>query len=219
MPHDTSFAIHSPPAASARAGKVALAVWALLAFLITGSLASAHLYTLPAPPKAKPQLVQALAARRQPGERGHVSVSHVLYAACPCSQRIVDHLVQRGARGDVAESVLLVGNDRTLAKRLERAAYRVEIVSPRALREHYAIEAAPLLIISQPNDTIAYLGGYTERKQGLPIRDVELIERVKRGASLLELPLFGCATSRALQRLLDPFALKYPSFNGNDDDV
>ena len=201
-----------------RWSKAALALWACVAFLVTGSLASAHLYTLPHPPKVKPELVQALSAHRLASERGRYTVNHVLYAACRCSQRIVDHLSARRARSDVRESVLLVGSDQALVARLTRAGYRVDVLSPRQLREHFAIESAPLLIIAQPDERIAYLGGYTDHKQSLPIRDSELIDTVLHGGAVIELPLFGCATSRALQRMLDPFALKYSLF-GNDDDV
>jgi len=219
MRTEISRATHSAHAARfARFSKLALAVWALLAFLVTGSLASAHLYTLPRPSKVSAALVQALAALRRPEDGHRYSASHVLYAACACSQRIVERLVQRGARSDVSETVLLVGADQSLAERLTRARYRVEIVTPRALRERYDIQAAPLLIISQPDARIAYLGGYTDHKRSLPIRDVELIERVVRGGRSSELPLLGCATGRALQRVLDPFALKYP-LSGEDDDV
>lgn len=215
----TSHAMESSRTRSrARWGKVALAGWAFTAFLVTGSLASAHLYTLPSPPKVKPELVQALAAHRLPADRGRFAVSHVLYAACRCSQRIVDHLATRRARKDVSESVLLVGEDQPLIARLSGAGFRVDVLTPRNLRERFAIQSAPLLIIAQPDDRIAYLGGYTDHKQSLPIRDGELIDKLLRGAAAPELPLFGCATSRALQRMLDPFALKYPLF-GSDDDV
>ena len=218
MATDSSLETDASPPASRRWGKLALFVWAFTAFFVTGSLASAHLYTLPHPASVKPELVQALAAHRLPAERGRHTVSHVLYAACRCSQRIVDHLEARRARSDVSEGVLLVGHDQPLVSRLERAGYRVDVLSPRQLRERFAIESAPLLIIARPDGGIAYLGGYTDHKQSLPIHDVELIDTVLAGGLVLELPLFGCATSRALQRMLDPFALKYPLF-GNDDDV
>ena len=46
------------------------------------------------------------------------------------------------------------------------------------------------------------------------IRDLALIDEVRRSGGARELPLFGCAVSRKIQKLLDPFRLKFirPSY-------
>jgi hypothetical protein len=156
-------------------------------------------------------LVRALAARTLPEERGRFTVTHVLYSECRCSQRIVSHLIERGARQDVSESSLLVGPSELLIAPLQAAGYRVETVQPSELKSRYAIEAAPLLIVADPSHAIRYLGGYTERKQALDMHDQRIITGVLAGEDAQELPLFGCAVSRALQKLLDPFGLQYGS--------
>lgn len=193
-------------------------LWGTVAFAVTGSLASAHLYTLPHPEASSPTLNAALAAQRSPDEAGHFAMTHVMYAECRCSQRIIDHLEARRARSDIRESVVLVGRDDALAQRLNHAGYRLENVSPIELKKKYDIEAAPVLIITNGRGEIAYMGGYTERKQGLDIRDTALLEALMHGGDTRELPLLGCAVSKALQRVVDPFALKYALGEISQDD-
>jgi|GEM_PF-1290386 len=196
-------------ATSRRAAQGALCLWGVLAFVVTGSLASAHEYTLPHPERSDPQLNAALTAQRTPADAGRFSVTHVMYAACSCSQSIIDHLEMRGARKDVAEHVVLVGEDAKLSARIARAGYRLDNIEPAALKQRYGLEAAPVLIIADARGQIAYMGGYTKQKQGLDIRDTVLIDELLAGKHTIELPLLGCAVSRGLQRLLDPFGLKY----------
>jgi hypothetical protein len=191
----------------------ALWLWAVVAFVVTGSLASAHEYTLPHPTREDRLLHAALSAQRTPAEAGRFGVTHVMYAACQCSQAILDHLAARGARKDVAERVVLVGHpDETdaLAERVTHAGFRLETVEPVELERKYGLQAAPLLIIANAHDDIMYMGGYTAQKQGPDIRDTALIDQLLAGKHAAELPLLGCAVSRALQLLLDPFGLKYP---------
>lgn len=207
---ETESESHSAAARGRRAAQGALWLWGLVAFVVTGSLASAHEYTLPHPARSDRQLNAALAAARTERDVGRFAVTHVMYAACSCSQNIIDHLEKRGARSDVAEQVVLVGRDAELSARITRAGYRLDNIDAIALKQKYGLEAAPLLIISDPRGQIAYLGGYSAQKQGLDIRDTALIDELIAGKNTIELPLLGCAVSRALQRLLDPFGLKYP---------
>lgn len=201
-----------------RARQGALGLWAVVAFVVTGSLASAHEYTLPHPTLGDRVLNQALAAQRTPAEVGRFGVTHVMYAACRCSQSIIDHLEARGARKDVAEHVVLVGRDDELAARITRAGYRLDNIEPVELKRKYGLEAAPMLIIADARGDIAYMGGYTLHKQGLDIRDTALIDELIAGKSADELPLLGCAVSRALQRLIDPFGFKYSGEGSRDDE-
>jgi hypothetical protein len=193
-----------------RVTRGALWLWAVVAFAVTGSLASAHEYTLPHPERSDPQLNAALAAQRTPAEAGRFGVTHVMYAACSCSQNIIGHLEKRRARSDVSELVVLVGRDAELSERITRAGYRLDNIEPAELEHKYGLKAAPLLIIADARGQVAYMGGYTKQKQGLDIRDSVLIDELLAGKHTIELPLLGCAVSRALQRLLDPFGLNYP---------
>jgi hypothetical protein len=195
--------------AKASGGRLVLALWAVSALLITGELASAHWYALPHPPPASPQLLAALSAQLTAADGGKLSVTHVLYAQCQCSRQIVEHLVARGARHDVVERVLVVEPSSALQDRLRAAGYRVEALAPLALKRQYGIESAPLLIVADAAHVIRYMGGYTTRKQAPESHDDEIIDRVLKGDFAEELPVFGCAVTRRLQKLLDPLGLQY----------
>jgi hypothetical protein len=199
-----------------RLKRSALSLWAMCALVVTGSLASAHEYTLPHPDRRELALTEALGARVLPQERGRFTVTHVLYAECRCSQRILEHLAARRARRDVSESVLLVAPAAELTLQLLEAGYRVEALTPVELQSRYAIEAAPLMIVADPLQHIRYLGGYTARKQGLDIRDGAIIDNALAGKDSTELPLFGCAISRALRKLVDPLGLVYAAESESD---
>jgi len=187
------------------------------AFVVTGSLASAHEYTLPHPTRTDPVLTSALASQRTQADVGRFGVTHVMYAACSCSKNIIEHLEARGARRDVTEHVVLVGQDAMLARRVTRAGYQLHNIEPLELKRQYGLEAAPLLIIDEPSGAIAYIGGYTTHKQGLDIRDNALIDAALAQSRSYELPVLGCAVSRGLQRMLDPLALKYGEDSNRDD--
>jgi hypothetical protein len=187
---------------------VLLAIWAVLAFVVTASLASAHLFTLPRP-KSTEAVGRALAAERAPSERGHWSATHVMYLECNCSKRILDHLLRRRKLQDVGETVLMVGSDAALSEKLVHAGFSVVSTTAEMLAARYQIVSAPLLIVSDPQDEVRYLGGYTEQQQGLDLRDSAIIASLRAGGREIELPLLGCTTSASLQKILDPFGLKY----------
>jgi hypothetical protein len=188
-----------------------LGLWAVLVLLLVSSLAIAHWAALPAEPNA--QLARAVSSYRRPDERGFLAL-HVLYTACRCSERVLSHLQARGAGTNLAEGVLLVGAERGHAQPLARRGFRVSVLREQELAARFHISSAPLLLIAAPDDSLRYVGGYTARKQGPAILDQPLIRAAMRGSVLENIPVFGCAVSRSLQRLLDPFGLKYRSAQG-----
>lgn len=188
--------------------KLALSIWAALSLLISTSLAGGHWYSLPKPERAAPQLSQALARLRAPGERGWFDV-HALYTHCRCSERIVRHLLERRPLGALHEHVLLIGPQSDQADPLRALGYRVHSVSALQLKQTFGISAVPLLMIADPRGRLHYAGGYTARKQGPEILDRSIIRDTLNARQPVELPVFGCAVSRELQKLLDPLALKY----------
>jgi hypothetical protein len=199
-----------PPRAASRLrhlGKALLVLW-LPAIVVPGALLmAAHVLTLPAP--AAGDVGRALGSSRSESERGRLLAVHVLYGACPCSRRVVDHLVARGARRDVAERVLLVDGAPAIGAQLAGAGFLVEWLSADELHRRYHIESVPLLVVAGRDDTVLYMGGYTSAKQGPDIRDVAIIDEALAGGAAASLPLFGCAVSRELQRKIDPLGLKY----------
>lgn len=196
----------SAPRAGRRAGKVAFWVWAVAVLLGGATLTAAHSYTLPKPTEA--QLAPALRdLQRQLGAEW-VAV-HVLYASCRCSLRIRDELAARGPTPGVREVVLLVGGDAEWKQPLLDANYALHPVTAEDLRDTWHIEAAPMLLVLGPDGHIGYRGGYTEHAQGAEPQDARIIASAMAAAPPAALPLFGCAVSKRLQRLLDPLGLKY----------
>ena len=165
-----------------------------------------HWIALPVPSMEDRQLVTALHKLRK---KDGWLVVHVLYARCDCSQRVFDHLLTSARPSDVEEVVLLVGDHEAFERSAPAAGFRVVKVQSKDLLQVYGIESAPLLAIVDPASRVRYLGGYTERKQGYRIHDVDLLEDLRATGNVLSLPAFGCGVSAELQRLLDPFRIKY----------
>jgi hypothetical protein len=193
-----------------RFSRTAFWVWAALSFVAATSLTAAHLYALPKPSRTDLTLVHALNALRAEGDTGLFAV-HVLYARCRCSARILEHLAAEPRPAGVTEKILLVGSNPELeAELLALAARRIQVVETSAieLRDRYHVQAAPLFLVLGRDGELRYNGGYTRRKQGAVFEDAAILRQLAADEGVMELPLFGCAVSRDLQRLLDPFALR-----------
>ncbi len=175
-----------------------LAGWFVALLAIGAGQLARHLVALPAA-HADARTSRAMASLRAPDRRERWLAVHVLYAACRCSQRIVEHLAHRGARADFDEVVLWVGAPPPPS--LAAAGYRVESLDAARLAS-LGIESAPLLVVVDPDDRVRYSGGYTERKQGPAPRDVELMTASRDGAAVAALPVLGCAVSERLQQAL-----------------
>lgn len=186
-----------------------IGVWGVGLFLLGSSLMISHWFTLPRPPTDDPALRAHIATHRLPEERGGLFAVHLLYSECKCSQRILDHLAARGTLSGAHESVVLVGAHPEFEAAARQAGFRVDVVSPPELAARFGVQSAPLLVVADADDDIRYVGGYTERKQGMAIRDTAIMRGIQRGAAEAELPLFGCAVSQSLQDLIDPFRVKY----------
>jgi hypothetical protein len=131
-----------------------------------------------------------------------------LYSQCRCSQRIAAHLLARAAISGVQEHVLWVGPRVESKVELERAGYAVHNVSALALKRDFGAVAVPLLLVADARDRLRYVGGYASSQTAV-IRDRTVLQSLMQRRASSELPVFGCAVSRSLQKLLDPFALKY----------
>ena len=189
--------------------RVGFAIWAALLLVIVGTLMVGHWYTLPKPDKDDAVLAGALADLRGPKAVDRWMAVHVLYTECRCSERIFEHLFARELVPGLSEKILLVGANSSIEAQARKSGYEVTVLSPAALREQFALESAPLLLVTNPKGSIVYSGGYTTRKQGPDIRDVSIITSLMRQQSTDELPLYGCGTSTELQSALDPLGIKY----------
>jgi len=190
--------------------------WALLSLALAASLMVTHTYTMPRPATDNADLQRALAASRAAGAEPRWLAVHFLYSACRCSQQVLSHLFEREALPDMAERLVLIGEHAEYESAARAAGFEVEVIPPEQLLTRYGVSAAPLLVVADPTDRVRYVGGYTERKQGPVIRDLAVIAALRAGHESAELPTFGCAVSRALQTLLDPFGLRSTQPAGDD---
>jgi len=192
--------------AGRRLGKAVFWLWATAVLLGGATLTAAHSYTLPKPTEA--ELAPALLGLQRETAAEWMAV-HVLYASCRCSLRIRDELATRRPLPGVREVVLLVGGDAEWKQPLIDAGYRLQVVTADELRDTWHIEAAPMLLVVGPDGHLGYRGGYTDHAQGAELQDAHIIAAARQAAPPPALPLFGCAVSKRLQRLLDPLGLKY----------
>jgi hypothetical protein len=176
-----------------------LLLWALATVVVGGALMVLHDGVLP---------VQPLAAAA-PTPRW--TALHVLAAKCPCSMRVLNHLVERGPLPTLDERVALVDGTPALADRLTARGFQVDVVTAEQLETRYGGIAAPVLQLRRPDGTVAYQGGYAARAN-LPADDVRLIAAAQAGQPAAPYPAFGCAVSRKLQDQMDPFRLKYAAW-------
>lgn len=193
--------------------KLAIAVlllWLAAGTVLGGVLLVKHLVALPTPSPTDPLLRAAIArVLPQTGERWRTL--HVMYRACPCSRRTIEHLAARRPIAGTDELIVMVDDEGRAAPRdaeLRAAGFHVLVVTPQVLRERFAIEAAPVFIAVRPGGAIAYIGGYNRRKQAPQFEDAAILAELQHQAAPQVLPVFGCATSERLSRALDPLRLQ-----------
>lgn len=88
----------------------------------------------------------------------------------------------------------------TLSAKQELASrIRVQALTASGLAQ-VGISAAPLLIVLDPQDRVRYEGGYSDRKQGPQIGDLEILASAYRGQAVAAHPLFGPAISEQPKR-------------------
>jgi hypothetical protein len=181
--------------------RVAVVAWFGGMLVIGAALLAKHVVALPAP-VGNEKLARSLSALRLPGDRGKWLAVHVLYAECRCSQRVVTHLLSTTRPRGWEEMVLWFGRgepDPALD-----AHFRVSRVTAADL-SRFGIDAAPLLVVLDPQDRIAYSGGYSERKQGPVLDDLRIFDGAQHAGTLAGLPVFGCAVSDELGQQLSIF--------------
>lgn len=183
-------------------------VWLAGAVIYSGTTMVTHLVTLPQPQVDDARLLQSLVTMREDDERGRWMAVHLFYAECRCSRRILDHIVETERRPDFVEKIVLVGDMPEIVAKARARGIAVEVIDAKTLERRFHVDAVPLMAVVTPDDRIAYLGGYTERKQGPDIQDLAIMDRLVAGAAAPgALPLFGCVTSQELREILDPFSL------------
>jgi hypothetical protein len=165
-----------------------LAAWATACTAVGAALMRSHWVPLPVPPAQSGPPVDA---------HGWTAL-HVLAAECGCSHRVLAHLRRRGPEPDVRERILWVTDRRDLLP-TPPPGFEVECLTAEELVTTYSIEAVPVLVLSAPDESVRYRGGYTARKQGLDVQDRRILSAVRGGEPVVALPVYGCATSDRLK--------------------
>lgn len=189
------------------ASRVSLAIWLPVLLTVCSYLLGGHLLTL-SKPSAEGDRLAALVTNARGLDRERWFVLHILYKDCRCSQRVLEHLIARHASAGIRERIVLVGESHDLAARVTAAGFEIDTLTSDQLERRYGVQAAPLMIASDPSNHIRYVGGYTDRKQGPIFRDLEITARLARGETVAPLPLFGCAVSAKLEAKVDPLGLR-----------
>jgi len=184
-------------------------VWAIALLQVGAYLLAPHLLTLPIS-DAGESVTPRLTAPRLPAQRGRWLLLHVLDEDCPCSLRVLEHLFTSPRPVGVAERVVLIatpGDDARVAA-IRAHHFDLDVVTPEQLGARYHLDAAPVLVVVDPTDTVRYVGGYTTRKQATDVRDAAIVAAVLRGERVAALPTFGCAVGAGLHATVDPLTIR-----------
>ncbi|MCD0461079.1 hypothetical protein [Roseiconus lacunae] len=190
-------------------GWISITAWATSLSIVTSALMVAHWITLPKPEPGS-SISPSLLTHVSSDDR-RLRVVHVNYLECPCSRRVVRHLIRREPLPDAIEKLLLVGEDQELQVLARSQGYAVESVTREELQSRFGLQSSPLMMVFDSESNLIYSGGYTSRKQGPAFQDETIIKALIDGESVESLPVFGCAVSKDLQQLVDPLQLKYQS--------
>ena len=185
-----------------------------MVLLVLSTLMTSHWIPLPTPDSADSRLHTGLSllllTDGGAAPSNQWTTYHVLYSGCRCSRQVFDYLAARLPGAGHRDVVLLVGgNDEELETVCATHAVPCLPLSQEQLEQQLGIESAPLFIATDPAGVPRYVGGYTDRKQSLDYRDLEVLARLQAGESVQPLPVFGCGVSTSLQDALDPFGIKY----------
>jgi hypothetical protein len=183
-----------------------LSLWAGVVLVVGGVLTSYH------QPFLTPD--EKILSLARPSAHNQWQVIHIVSGGCVCSQRVMQHLLERHPVNDVAEQILVVDGpapylpdtDRLL-ERLQSAGFPLIHLAAKDIPESYGLRGVPLLIIVSPQRSIAYLGGYGPRGD----QDIQTLQLIRSGRPPTALPILGCAIGQRLRRQADPFGLKYSS--------
>ncbi len=188
-------------------GRFAIGVWALGMLFVVACLMVSHWVALPHPTTTDQTWTTQLNKARTT-EVKQWTVFHFLYGNCPCSRRVLRHILNRVPVNGCRETIVFIGQDTPSTEAALKRGFEADYVAPEDLKTRYGVEAAPLLTILDPSGTVRFAGGYTTHKQGPQIQDVRIIQALLKGDSVEDLPLFGCAVSAELTAIVDPLGFK-----------
>jgi hypothetical protein len=141
---------------------------------------------------------------------GQWTLTHVVSESCKCSAKVVEYLLTRGPEKDANEEILVIGHPPQITE-LHQRGFKTRALDPDDLKEDISKLGVPFLLITTPKGDTVYAGGYSEKsvQDGSPIRDLEILRSLQGSGNVANFPIFGCAVSRKLQKIVDPFSMKY----------
>jgi len=187
------------------AARIALILWGAISILLGGVLLLKHVIALPAPATTDTTLRDAVRTETPAGTWRAV---HFMYRSCPCSRRTIAHLLDEPRDAALAQRVIMIDDDGAPGAdddQLRTAGFDVAVITPAQLTARYHVEVAPLLVLMTPGGELVYVGGYNRHKQSPAYEDRQILADARALRSPTALPVFGCATSQRLARVVDPF--------------
>jgi hypothetical protein len=178
--------------------------WLILATVAASTLTAWHSIAVP---------VSTNSAGLTKGGSTGWRITHYLSSECGCSQGVASYLESRGPLSQATEEVVLIastdrGRDAAFRGRLSEKNFRVELISENDASTD-GVQGVPTLEIVAPTGRVAFRGGY--RKLGAApgaYLDVAILSGLMASRPVGAIPIYGCATSTRLRRLLDPLGLK-----------
>jgi len=193
------------PVSKDRLGKIFLILWIPLISIVISFQMVNHIVSMPLPDDYR-KIQDRMPRLRQ--SKGWLMV-HVIYKNCSCTNALTTSLIDRKVTPNLEEWVIYAGSDRKIQEQFEAAGFLFQAETKVSIDERYGIEAAPMLLIFSPENGLAYGGGYFERPSVFHSMDQALLRRIKEGEAVDALPLYGCAVSPRLQKLIDPLGIKF----------
>jgi len=195
---------------TARVCRIAfLSVWGLGTSVVVASLMGSHLIPIP----AGASVATAKPFEQASGSRSRWQAVHVLSEGCPCSAAVAEYLLRRGPAADVSEQVWIAGDGNDLSNELAPRGFKIQRVTAEQLHHAHgaSVLGAPWLLLFDPQGTLAYSGGYAERRPqpGVELEDLKILHQLQSGRPVAPMPAFGCAVDPDLKKTQDPLGLKY----------
>lgn len=179
-----------------------LGLWAVSITIPLGLFSAAHMAVLPV---AK----ESVSGQAEMSGSGW-GIVHVLSEDCSCSRSVLEYLLERKSKVQMAEEVVLLDASDGSLDLLRAAGFLVSTAESENFCSAYGSEGVPFFQVLTPEDETAYSGAYFDSayRGTSGFLDLETLDRLKAGGLVFDRPVFGCATSDRLKSILDPFGFK-----------
>ena len=189
-------------------GKIFLVLWIIIVSTVISFQMAGHLLTMPIPKNLEKM------SEKIDELKGSKSITglHIVFDKCSCTNSLINSLLRNPSKSEVDEFVLWVGTKESLGvtreTNLSKLGYNIIYLTPETLKHRFGVEVAPILVLKEGED-LRYLGGYYDRPGSTQSYEKEIIEAVLTRKIPKSLPVYGCAVSQDLQKIIDPLSILY----------